>query len=389
MPGNEFIGEEELKEITSIFTEHNGYLYRYGGTKVIEFEKAFANKFNVRYAHAVSSGTAALKVALQALGVGPGDEVITQCHTFIATVEAIVETGATPVIVNVDKSLNMDPNSLRQALTEKTKVVIPVHMDGVACRMDEIMKVIYDFNPSIRILEDNAQSPGGTYKGQYLGTIGDMGIFSFDFGKMLTTGEGGMVVTNNKYFYERARGFADHGHADKPGIPRGEDDCIGLGFNYKMSELNGAMGLAQLRKLDVILELHKKNKQLIIEGIKDTVALREIPNPEGDIGDSIAFFIVDSPIVVSNWAPFPVYKKSNIVIFIEEWKKRGLPLKNLPSACKWHIAKYWKHIAFKDCTYGWANFVDHTVSIPIKAKMTQEDREKIVKNIKELMEVKT
>jgi len=369
MPGNEFLGQEELDELTSIFKEHKGYLYRVGGTKVLEFEKEFAKKFNVRYAHAVSSGTAALKVALQALGVGPGDEVITQSHTFIATVEAIVECGATPVICPVNNTLNMNPHYLKSLITEKTKVVIPVHMLGVSCEMKEIQEVIYNTNPSIRILEDNAQSLGGTYNGQYLGTIGDMGIFSFDYGKMLTTGEGGMVVTNNEMLYKRARAFSDHGHEDKPGIPRGMDNCLGLGFNHKMSELNGAVGLAQLRKFDTIISMHRKNKRKLksrLENIESnhvepTYEFRRIPDPEGDTGDSVCF------------------KTFNTKIF-----DIGLKFKNIPDAMMWHHSSYWYHIKFKNPCYEMEESLRHYVALPVMAKMTDEDIDKIVEKLKEI-----
>jgi len=368
MPGNEFLGQEELDELTSIFKEHKGYLYRVGGTKVVEFEKEFAKKFGVKYAHAVSSGTAALKVSLQALGVKPGDEVITQSHTFIATVEAIVECGAVPIICPVNDTLNMDPESLGSLITDKTKVVIPVHMLGVSCEMKEIQEVIYDNNPSIRILEDNAQSLGGTYNNQYLGTIGDMGIFSFDFGKMLTCGEGGMVITNNEFLYKRARGFSDHGHADIPGIPRGQDKCIGLGFNHKMSELQGAVGLAQLRKFDKIISMHRKNKKKLksemenIESshVEPTYEFRRIPDPEGDTGDSVCF------------------KTHNTKIF-----EKGLKFKNIPDCMKWHHAYYWNHIKFGNNTI-LEDVFNNLIALPIMAKMTDEDISKIVDILKEI-----
>ena len=374
MPGFETVGKEEQANVNKIFTESNGVLYRYGFDNlrkhyfVKQFEDEFAKKLKIKHALAVSSGSAALKCSLQALGVGKGDEVITQSHTFIATVEAICEVGAKPVITDIDKSLNMDPESLQEMITSRTKVVIPVHMSGVSCNLRKIRRVC-DGCGDIKILEDNAQSPGGTYQGQLLGTIGDMGIFSFDGGKMLTTGEGGMITTNNLNLYSRARSFSDHGHANNDTLPRGEDDCIGHGFNYKMLELQGAVGLAQLQKMDNTINQHKKNKQQIVDEIKDTVELRKIPNPFGDIGDSISFFL-------------PNREKANS--FVHEWKRRGHGTKNLPDALRWHFAYYWYHMPLihKGLLQS-KNILQRTISIPVMYNMSEEQISTIIKDIKE------
>lgn len=342
-----------------------------------EFEQQFSDYFKVPYTLAVSSGSAALKLSLQALGIGRGDEVITQSHTFIATVEAICEVGARPVIINVDKSLNMDPTELSKAITVKTKAIIPVHMSGVACKMNEILEEAND--ERLFVLEDNAQSPGGCYKGQYLGTIGDIGIFSMDGGKMLTTGEGGMILTSNKTLFERARGFSDHGHAENPNVPRGEDDMIGLGFNYKMMELQGAIGQVQLSKLKQIISDHYRNKTKLKIYLKKEldglIEFREIPNPDGEIGDSITFFL-------------PTKNKAQN--FVTEWKNRGLPLKNLPGACRWHFAPNWTHIKMnisknKKSMIPSKNLIERAVEIPIRGKMTDNDINKIVTNMKEIL----
>lgn len=371
MPGYEVIGKEELENVKKVFTESNGVLYRYAfdGLRsryfVKEFEDAFANKLNIKHALAVSSGSAALKCALQALGVGPGDEVITQSHTFIATVEAICEVGAKPVIVDIDKSLNMDPNSLSEHITSHTKVVIPVHMSGVAAKMRAIQRVISTQNDNIKILEDNAQAPGGIYWGRNLGTIGDMGIFSFDGGKMLTTGEGGMIVTRHEELFNRARSFSDHGHADNPKLPRGEDDCIGLGFNYKMMELQGAVGLAQLKKMDDTIRRHKERKAYILKNVESFLELRQRPNPEGDIADSVSFFLKT---------------KEQANKFVKLWKKKGYGTKNLPDAMKWHFAYHWNHMPlYHQGLKQSKKILERTISIPINLAPTSD--EKLVKDL--------
>jgi len=335
MPGFELIGKEEQEAVNQIF-ETGGVLYRYGWDgkregiyRVDEFENRFAHRLGVKYALAVSSGTAALHTVLRAMGVGPGDEVITQSYTFIATVEAIVETGATPVITDIDRSLNMDPDDLLEKITSRTKIIIPVHMMGAAARMDEIMDIARE--RGIKVLEDNAQACGGTYRGKHLGTIGDAGITSFDFGKVLTTGEGGMIYTNDEDIFIHSRQYSDHGHELNPNVPRGEDTRSRSGFNYKMTELQGAVGLAQLDKLDTIIQRQRYNKDKVKKGISDIpdIEFRDVPDPSGDIGDSVVFFLKDS-LTAKNFADL--------------WARKGFGTKNLPDAINWHFAGTWDHI---------------------------------------------
>ncbi|HFQ80042.1 MAG TPA: aminotransferase class I/II-fold pyridoxal phosphate-dependent enzyme, partial [Desulfobacterales bacterium] len=196
MPGFEVFGEEEKRQAMDVFD--TGVLFRYefaeqrrGIYKVREFEEAFAGYCGVRYAQAVTSGTAALKVAMAAMGIGPGDEVITQGFTFVATWEAVFDVGALPVFAEIDDTLNMDPLDLEKKITERTKLIIPVHMMGSAARMREI-KAVADRH-SIPVLEDTAQAPGASLNGSKLGSMGRCGTFSFDPVKTITTGEGGMI----------------------------------------------------------------------------------------------------------------------------------------------------------------------------------------------------
>lgn len=337
MPGWEIIGEEERRAVNEVF-ENGAVLFRqsFAGIrnnmyKVKEFEDAFAKYLGVRYAHAVTSGTAALKVALKALRVGPGDEVITQSHTFVATVEAIVDCGATPVVTDVDWTLNMDPGDLKRKITPKTKVILPVHMLGVAARMDEIMAMAREHG--VLVLEDTAQACGGTYRGQPLGTIGDAGTFSFDHGKFLTTGEGGMVVTSKETLHRDARAYADHGHEDNPAFPRGEDTRSFPGFNYRMMELQGAIGLEQLKKLPASLAKHHANKAALKQAIQaipeHALRFRDIPDPAGDTGDALVFFL-DTPERAKRVA--------------RGLQQKGIGFKNLPDALNWHYAGTWDHM---------------------------------------------
>ena len=208
MAGAELIGKEELDQILELFSHDSVTLYRYGPNnyKATEFEKDFAKYMGVKYAHAVSSGTAAIHCALAAAGIGPGDEVITTAWTFVAPVEAICSLGALPVLVNLDKSFSLDPVELESKITKNTKAIVAIPM-WASPDMDSLVEI--SKRNSITLIEDAAQSLGAEYKGKKLGTFGDIGSFSFDAGKTLHVGEGGMVITNNKDLYDKVAEFSD------------------------------------------------------------------------------------------------------------------------------------------------------------------------------------
>ena len=225
MPGFEFWGDEERKEVNDVL--ETGILMRYGFDgprkgiwKAIELEKEVCKTFGSKYAQLTSSGTAALTTAMVALNIGAGDEVIMPTFTFVASFEAILSLGAIPVLVDVDETLTLDPEAVKQAITPRTKCIMPVHMCGSMADMDAL-KAICDENDLI-LLEDACQSIGGTYKGKKLGTIGHAGTFSFDFVKTITCGEGGVVMTDNEEVYTKCDGYTDHGH-DHKGADRGAD----------------------------------------------------------------------------------------------------------------------------------------------------------------------
>jgi 8-amino-3,8-dideoxy-alpha-D-manno-octulosonate transaminase len=203
--------------------------------KVKEFERAFADKMEISYGLAVSSGTAALRVALAAIGIGEGDEVITQSFTFVATAEAIIEAGAIPVCVNIDLTLNMDPSEFESRITQRTRAVIVVHMLGTPARLPEIISICKRHN--IYLIEDTAWGCGGKLHGKPLGTWGDVGTYSFDFAKTMTTGEGGMIVFREEEIWKKAAAWHDHGHENNPAVPRWED-----GYCCSASQQRGTLG---------------------------------------------------------------------------------------------------------------------------------------------------
>ena len=203
MPGWEIIGKEEKKNLIDIFKNSNGVLFAHGFNerrnnifRVRAFEKQVAKFLKVKYCVATTSGTMAQYVAMKALGIKRNDEVITQAFTFVATAESIIECGAKVRFLDINKSYNLDPNLIEKNITKKTRLRVPVSMLGNPCEMDRIFKIAK--KNKIKILEDACESFGAKYKKKYLGTMGDIGVFSLDFQKIISTGEGGLIVTNNK-----------------------------------------------------------------------------------------------------------------------------------------------------------------------------------------------
>jgi len=379
MPGYELYGEEEKQALMEWFDSNNGVMFahgfdkiRNGVYKVREFEKNIADRMKVPYCQVVSSGTSALLVALKALGVNPGDEVITSAFTFVATVEAIIGCGAIPIIAEVDDTLNIKPESVVQNISKKTKCIIPVHMAGTPANMNSIMEIATLYN--LLVMEDCAQAFGGTYKGEILGTIGDAGIYSFDFAKNITTGEGGAIVTRDKDVYERARAYHDHGHEYTVGIPRGKDTRSTPGFNFRMTEAQAVLGIVQLTKLGGLLNKQRENKRELKEGLlpilsKKGYVPRRVLDLTGDIADSFIFFMQNEEEALG---------------FAKKLSNAGLGTKNLPDALDWHFAGTWCHLLSGSCVFPETNnLLKRSISLPINVHM---DVPHIVKTITDLME---
>ncbi len=281
MPGFELFGAEEQKEVQDVLD--NGVLMRYGFDlmrnghyKALELEKDLANRMQSKYAQVVSSGTAALTVALACAGIGSGDEVIMPTFTFVASFEAILSVGAIPVLCDIDDTLTLDPKAVEASITPKTKAIMPVHMCGSMADLGAL-KAISDKHDLI-LLEDACQAIGATYDGKPLGSYGDLGCFSFDYVKTITCGEGGGIITNSETFADRAHKYQDHGH-DHIGNDRGSETHPFLGYNYRLSELNAAVGIAQLRKLDHTLTIQEKNYTILRNALAEIpeVSFRRVP----------------------------------------------------------------------------------------------------------------
>ncbi len=297
MPGFEIFGEEERKEVNDVL--ESGVLFRYGFDaarnghwKARTFEKELADRTGVAHCHLCSSGTSALSVALAACGIGAGDEVIIPPFTFVATFEAVLTAGAVPVFAEIDETLCLDPEAVKAQISPRTKAVMVVHMCGGMARIDAI-KTLCD-NENLFLIEDACQSIGATFKGKALGTFGQIGCFSFDPVKTITCGEGGAIITNDTNLYDLAHAYADHGH-DHIGSDRGAEDHPVVGYNYRISELNAAVGVAQLRKLDSILSTQRQHKSAIKTAMQrfEHIRFRELPDPQGDSATFLSFMLPD------------------------------------------------------------------------------------------------
>lgn len=297
-PGGNLIDQEE--EASVLETLRARRLFRYygpveGPSKVDQLEAEFARTVGVRYSLAVTSGTASLICGLRGLGIGPGDEVIVPAYTWIASAAAVLAIGAIPVVAEIDDTLTLDPADIENKLTPYTKAIMPVHMRGVPCQMDEIMAIARRHN--LKVIEDSAQADGASYKDQRLGSIGDVGCFSLQFNKILTSGEGGMVITNDEEIWKRAVMF----HDVVGGLRNNFDkDEILWGINFRMPELLAAVMVIQLRRLEGILNAMRERKKMLVEGIQDVaqrkgVEFQRIPDPAGEAAVALILLMPDAP----------------------------------------------------------------------------------------------
>ena len=338
-PGGLEIGEEEKKEVMEVL--ESKYLFRYYGpeeapSKVKKLEEEYASYLGKKHALAVNSCTSSLICALIAIGVGPGDEVIVPSYTFFASVAAVVAAKAVPVIAEVDKSLTMDPEDIEKKISPQTKAILVVHMRGMPAKMDRIMEVARKHH--LKVIEDVAQANGGSYKGKKLGSFGDIGCFSLQYHKVITSGEGGVLVTDNDLYYTRAQAYHDVAACwrnDRFAPPEFEGEIF-FGVNFRMSELTGAVALAQFRKLDRIVSRMQQNRKQIKDRIKDIPGLdfREMNDGAGDVAVCLIMYLSEAGIVKQ---------------FAEALRAEGVEAgaiydKGIPD---WHIYHHWKMLMEK------------------------------------------
>lgn len=333
MPGFELFDDHEKQQVAEVMEQ--GFTFRYnfdgmrnGVWKAREMEQMIQADLPVKHAHLVSSGTAALSVAMAAAGIGAGDEVIVPPFTFVASVEAIVLAGAIPVFAEIDDTLCLSPEGIEAAITPRTRGVNFVHMCGSGGYMDKVRAVCDKHN--IILMEDACQATGATYQGRALGTWGQVGTFSFDSVKTISCGEGGAVITNDTAIYDAAHQYADHGH-DHIGSDRGAESHPIMGANYRISEMNAAVGVAQWRKLPQILDIQRRNKKRLKKALSAyrEISFRAIPDPENENAGFLSFML-------------PTEARTREVL-------AGLQAAGIPAVFywygnNWHYLKNWHHI---------------------------------------------
>lgn len=309
-------------------------LFRYYNkdSKVNELEDAFAEHHGCKHALGVNSGTSALIAAMVAAGVGPGTEVIVPAYTFFASASAIVVAKGIPVITDIDESLTLDPAAVEANITPRTKAIVAVHMGGHPARMD-VLREIADKH-SLILIEDVAQATGGKYKGKYLGTWGHLGCFSFDAYKVMATGEGGMITTDDEWLYTRAQSYHDTAACWRPNRYASERKTGELfcGEDYRMSEMSGAIGLAQIKKLDAVnVETRRGYNQLREEiSLPSGVKWIEPADREGVCGYRLGMIFETRELAQK--------------AFDAKIGLGGIAGGGTSGARDWHLYTYWEHI---------------------------------------------
>lgn len=336
-PGGMRIGAEEEQLVLEVLRSKR--LFRYygpfsGPSKAEAFERAFAAHMGAAHALAVTSGSAALMCAMAALGVGPGDEVIVPAYTWIATASAAVALGAIPVIAEVDESLTLDPADVEARITPHTRAIAAVHMRGAPCRMDALTDIAR--RRGVALIEDVAQAAGASFQGKRLGTFGDAGAFSLQFNKIMTSGEGGVMITDSRAIYTRAVMYHDVVGGQRNNVPADE---ILPGVNFRMSELQAAVALAQLGKLDGVLADMRRNRDSIVAGIGDAArsagaAFRRLNDPAGDA--ALALVLLLPSVERARWAVDALHAEG-----------LGAMLLYRPDAVDYHVYCHWEPIMNK------------------------------------------
>lgn len=327
------IGEEEVQAVAAVIRGKR--LFRFhdpAQSRCVELERKFSDMTDCEHALAVGGGTAALICGLVGIGVGDGDEVIIPGYTYIASASAVLICGAVPVIAEIDDTLTMDPKDAEQKITSRTRAIMPVHMRGIPCDMDTIMDVARRHD--LLVIEDVAQACGGSYKGRRLGSIGHVGCFSFQQSKVMTAGEGGMVVTHNAEVFQRAA--LRHDSAMCFWKPDAATVQPFPGENFRMNEMQGALGCVQFDRIAGILARTRALKRRILEGLSDVngIQLHRSPCPDGDCGISVTLFLDNGE--QAKW-------------FSQALRAEGIPAgsmydKGIPDR---HIYCYWEYVMNK------------------------------------------
>ena len=367
------LGEEEYRSVKGVLDSK----WLTMGKVTNDFESAFADYLGVRHAMTVSSGTAAMHLANYALGLEHGDEVICPSLTFVASANAILYTGATPVFADIGSldQLTLSPNDIESRVSERVKAIVAVHYAGFPCNMDRIMEIARNYN--LFVIEDVAHAVGAEYGGYKLGTIGDIGCFSFFSNKNMTTAEGGMVVTNRDDLAEKIRIARSHGMTSVTWDRyKGDDfsyDVVSPGFNYQIDELRSSLGLVQLKKLD---ENNRKRRLLWNLYRQKLSSIGEIEVPFSHFSGSSSYHIF--PILLS--------ERIDRKHFMGCLREQGIQTSiHFPPI---HVLSYYKRLMAQDKHLPLTEHVGRKeVTLPLFPTMQEQDIEYVVNCIKEYMSV--
>ncbi|MCQ2463228.1 MAG: DegT/DnrJ/EryC1/StrS family aminotransferase [Clostridia bacterium] len=282
------IGEEEINAVARVIRSGNMFKINDGLQEVRHFEEELKEKFATENAILMTSGKAALISALVGLGIGPGDQVIVPAYTYIATAIAVTAVGAIPVIAEVDETLTIDPADMEKKLTEHTKAIIPVHIQGFPCKLDAICEIAKKHG--IAVVEDACQSVGGSYHGKRLGTVGEAGALSFNQFKIISAGEAGALMTNDGTVFNRALIYHDSSAIAYFGNQlEGNGEEQFCGSEFRSNEITAAILREQLKRLDGIIADLRRNRKKIIDGLKDKYTFIPSNDDNGDCGTTVAF----------------------------------------------------------------------------------------------------
>lgn len=351
-----WIGNEELQEVSEAIKS----TWVTESTKTKRFEEMFRNKTGSKYARAFFNGTVSLFTALKVLGIKEGDEVITSDFTFAATLNPIIMCGAKPVLVDIEtKTFNIDPDKIEPKITTKTKAIMPVHIYGQAADMEKIMGIAKKHN--LYVIEDAAQGVGVTFMGKHVGTFGNVGSFSFYGNKTITTGEGGMLVTDNEGLDKKFYAFKNHGRMTKGFVHDG------IGMNFCVTEMQAALGIAQLEKLEEIIRRKKNIREIYMNELK---GVKGIKFAETDLRCSPVFWFTS--ILVEN----PSYLE-------EELKKKGIQTRRF--FYPMHLQPCYKDFGFGKDFPNAEYAYNHGLSLPSSATLSESQLAEVCNAIKEIM----
>ncbi|MDY5181643.1 UDP-4-amino-4,6-dideoxy-N-acetyl-beta-L-altrosamine transaminase [Butyribacter sp.] len=369
--GRQTIEDDDIDAVIEVLKSD----YLTTGPKIAEFEKSVADYVGAKYAVAISNGTSALHAACFAAGIGPGDEVITTPITFAASSNCVLYCGGTPVFADIDpKTYNIDPDDIRKKITDKTKAIIAVHLAGQPCDMDEIHKIAKENN--LIVIEDGAHALGSVYKGKKVGSLSDMTTFSFHPVKPITTGEGGMIVTDNEEFYKKMVLFRSHGITrDEAMMTRNDGPWFyqqfDLGFNYRITDIQCALGCSQMKKLDRFLA---KRKEIVLRYNEAFADCENIVTP------------YQLPETESGWHLYIVQVKNcDRKQIFEALRDKGIGVNvhYIPV----YMHPYYQEHGYKDVHCKNAEEVySHIISLPLYPGLTEEQQNYVIDTLKSLCE---